>query len=115
MGVQNYSNTDTIANGTALSVGTNIKGTSLVALLMPAGWDAAALTFRASQDGTNWSNLYDENGAELTLQVAAGRAIRVPPSLLRGWDYIMLRSGTAAVPVNQTAARSITLTSEWLR
>jgi len=101
-----YPLADTIATSASLSSGAQVNGIDVVGLLMPAGWDAAVITLQHSPDGSAWVNIYDQNGAELTLQAAASRYIILPPSLLPGVGWLRIRSGTSGTPVTQTATRA---------
>ncbi len=83
----------------------------LAAILMPAAWDAAQLTFQASADGVAWVDLYDASGNEVVVEAAADRAIVVPVNDFLGVRHLKVRSGTAGVPVNQAAPRTLTLVS----
>jgi hypothetical protein len=110
-----FSQPDTIAAGSALSIGAQINGLDLVGLLMPAGWDAAVITLQQSIDQVTWSDVYDASGAEMTVQTAAGRYVRLPAGalalgtiLLTGIRFIRIRSGTGAVPLPQSAPRTLT-------
>lgn len=93
-----------------------------VFIQMPAAWDAAVLTFAASdllagtygkvmetrRDGA--FEAADANvivSQELKVPAAAGEIISVDPSWFRGMRFIKVRSGTAGSAVNQTAARTI--------
>ena len=102
--------TATIAAGQALSGAVDLQGMGLIRIDMPAGWDAAALTLQTSeaQAGT-FRDVYNEDGTELALTVAAGRAVVVEPARLPGVRWLKLRSGTGAAPVLQTAERSVEL------
>jgi hypothetical protein len=100
----------TIATGAALSDTIFTGGLPICAIYMPAGWDAADLTFQASCDvAANAGNVYDKDGLELNFKVAAGNFITFDPSYFAGVRYIKARSGTSITPVNQTATRSIVL------
>ncbi len=106
--------TATIANGASLSGAVSVGGpdfrVSLLRISMPAAWTAANLTFQASDSLTGtFQNLYDAAGTEVTVTTAAGREIRLDPTHFAGVGYIKVRSGTSAVPVNQGAARTVTL------
>jgi hypothetical protein len=96
-----------IAINTSLSAAVNLRGGLLAAVEMPAAWDAANLTFQVSGDGSNFFNLYDEFGAEVTALADASRVIRLEPTQWAGIKEIKIRSGTAGVAVNQTAARTL--------
>jgi hypothetical protein len=99
----------TIASGASLSGAVDLNGCGLVRIQMPAGWDAAVLTFQVSLDGLTFANLYDRAGNEYTVQVAASSSIIVPPSDFAGLRWLKVRSGTAGVAVNQTAERVLNL------
>lgn len=105
--------TATIANGAALSDAVYLHGEVLVGIRMPAVWDAANLTFQVSMDDVTYLNAYNDAGAEQVVVVtAASTHIFVYPEDFAGYRWIKVRSGTAAVPVNQDtgeAARLITL------
>ncbi len=99
-----------ITSGGALSGSVHLHNQRLFAILMPAQWDAANLTFQGSVDGTNFSEVYDDNGNEVTVQAAAGRFVVLSsPLMFLGLQRIIIRSGTVGVPVNQTADRLLTL------
>lgn len=76
-------------------------------LEMPASWTAASITFQASTDGSNFFDLYDDEGQEVTAAVNANRAVCLDYHLLFLVRYLKLRSGSASAPVAQTGARSI--------
>jgi len=104
----------TIAIGTALASGVLIGDKVLCAILMPAGWDAAGLSFQASDDdGVTWNDMYDDAGLEVKLSPAtpAAKRLSLDPSLFAGVTWIKVRSGLTGAPVNQTAARALTLVS----
>lgn len=97
----------TIKNGASLSDVTAGQQ-HLVGIQMPAAWDAAALTFAGSVDGTNFFPVYDQLGNEVMLpNVAASTYVAVPPMLLPRVPYLKVRSGTNANAVNQTADRAL--------
>lgn len=102
--------TATIANAASLSDSVSTSRTNIIGLIMPAAWTAAALTFQASIDGDNFYDLYDQAGNEFNVPAAASRHIGGLDALAFGsFNYLKIRSGTAATPVNQGAARAITL------
>ena len=110
MPIRNMTLTGTIANGTSLSGELQLNGLMIDAIIMPAAWTAAGLSFVAAEvSGGTFLPLFDVAGVEITATVAASPRIVLPISLIRTHNFIQLRSGTSAVPVNQGAARSITL------
>lgn len=97
-----------IANGASLSGAVDLGGRKLVAIIMPDTWTAAALTFQASPDGTNYFNVYDDP-TERKLTVAASYYSALNIADWVGFRWLKFRSGTAGTPVNQAAARTLTL------
>lgn len=108
-GVLPQTATVTIASGESLSGVIELRGCSLSKIIMPSTWTAANITFQISCDGTTYADLYDENGNEITLSVAASRAYKLPIDLWCDVRWLKIRSGTGAVPVNQAADRILTL------
>jgi hypothetical protein len=82
-------------------------------IITPAAWTAAAITFQASPDGVTYYDLWFNDAeytiASATVATAAARSIVLDPAVFYGIRYLKLRSGTSAAPVNQGAARTITL------
>jgi hypothetical protein len=104
--------TVTITNGTSLSTVAHVGEETLVGIILPAGWDVAALTFQVSNDNVTFYNLYDKD-AEVTVTSAAGsRSVALDPVKTFPYPYLKIRSGTSGTPVNQTADRSIILLSK---
>jgi hypothetical protein len=104
----------TIAINTAISPEVDIGNKSPVGLVLPAAWVAAAggISLQASVDGgLTWNEVTTVAGAPYAIAfTAAGAAyIAIDPTSLRGISALKIRSGTAAAPVNQTAAVSLTL------
>ncbi len=98
-----------IANGASLSSAVQIRAGLLSVIEMPAAWTAANLTFQSSGDGTNYMNVYDDAGTEVTVTADASRRIQLSPSDWAGIQYLKVRSGTSAVAVNQAAERTLYL------
>jgi hypothetical protein len=104
----------TIPNGASLSNGVLVGDNVMCGILMPAAWDAANLTFQISfDDGATWNNLYDNGGNEITETptAPAGKYLALDPSQYAGIAAVKIRSGTQGTPVNQTAARVLTVVS----
>ena len=100
-----------IANGESQSGAIPIGGRTYVAITVSPQWTAAALTFLASnEEGGTFLPVYKEDGTELTIasaNVVVSRNIGLGALMqyLSPFKFIKLRSGTAATPVNQDAAR----------
>lgn len=74
----------------------------------PSDWVTAALSFQASADGTNYHNLLDETGTEISVPaVAASMAVRLTPANWIGIRHLKIRSGTSGTPVTQTSTDKI--------
>ena len=99
----------TISNGTALSAAVALGDGTLCGIAMPAGWDAAGLSFQVSVDGgTTWLEMQSSSAA-ISYTAAAGQYIAVDPAIWRGVNHVKVRSGTLASPVNQGADRNLFL------
>ena len=103
--------TVTIASGaTGLSAAVDLTGMQIMQIQMPATWVAANLTLQTSdaQAGT-YQDLYDDLGAEVVITATQGRNIAINYNMLNlaGLSWVKFRSGTAALPVDQTASRTI--------
>lgn len=101
----------TIPNGTSQSQIVDLEDHKLVGIVIPAAWTAASLTFLvAPYFAGPLSPLHDALNAGVEVTVVAGRAYALELwSLLAPWRYLVVRSGTDAVPVNQAADRDIIL------
>lgn len=106
--------TYTIANNESLSGAIDLGLTSakqrVLAIIMPAAWTAANLTFQGSLDDVTYTNVYDDAGNEVTVTAAAARYIVLDNDLsknLTGFRFMKVRSGTSGSAVNQGAARTI--------
>lgn len=100
----------TILSGASLSAAIDLGGLRAGAIIMPAAWTAASITFLVSHDGTTYSSLYDENDTEVaiaTANVVSGHCRALPLSLFLLYRYVKLRSGTLALAVNQGADRAL--------
>lgn len=116
MGISNLIVTQdvTIANAGNLSGAANIAGYRVVAIIMPAAWTSADLTFQGSVDASTFSNVYDSDGNEVKAinGAATSRAITPSPALVHAllpFSQLKVRSGTSGSVVAQGAARTITL------
>lgn len=105
-----------IPNSGSISIGIHVAG-KLSAIQIPPAWTAAAITFQASQDGLTYYDVYDGANATTTERTIASANIpttggRFLPLDLVDWigvNYVKIRSGTSAAPVNQGAERVIIL------
>lgn len=109
MAVSKAQSVATIAAGASLSDAVDLINYDLVALQIGANWTAASITFQSSEDGVEYSNVYDSGGTEISYAGAgASRFILVNTAHLGQFGrYIKIRSGTAAVPVNQVSGATV--------
>lgn len=98
---------------TGLSAGRELYGARPVAIAIPAGWQAADITFQASADGTTWYNLHESGSdTEVTVQAGAEKFITFSTAArdqLASVRYLKIRSGTSGTPVDQTGSPTLTL------
>jgi hypothetical protein len=104
---------DIAAGATGLSGEINIGGFEMMALEMPAAWTTANLTFKAARaTGGTFYDLYDDAGNEVTVTVGgAARTITFDSTALKfaPIEWLKIRSGTTATPVDQVTARTLYL------
>ncbi len=101
--------TATIANGASLSNEIDFGGSSMQMMLMPTAWTVAVITFQVAEaTGGTLRNAYDEFGNEVSVTIAASRAVPVPLELA-GVRFVKIRSGTGGSAVNQGAECIITV------
>lgn len=105
-----------IAAGQSLSAPVNIGTKSLVAISLPANWTAeAGLSFSVSFDGGDpWGELVDNTNTAITVPPVTiendlPAQIAVNPAQWQGVTALKVRSGTAAEPVNQVDAVTVSL------
>lgn len=102
-----------ILAGQSLSELINCDGYQVKRIILPDGWTAAPLTFQVSPDGVNFHDLHhiqSTSGAFVAYEliiptVTPGAALAMPANTGEMMSWIRLRSGTATVPIIQTADR----------
>ena len=101
----------TIDAAQSLSDGIELGSAVLMGVIMPEAWDTAHLSFQASNDGTNYFDLYDVYGDEVLVEVpdADYFITGFDPAITRSVNSIKVRSGTTGTPVAQTLESLITL------
>ena len=104
--------TVTIAVGQSLSTPLDLQYGQIVRIWGPPVWTAASLTFQGSFSGNAWDDLVDQAGAEHSIPMTGAvngseRAFAVPREWTLGMKFVLLRSGTGAVPVPQVAERAL--------
>jgi hypothetical protein len=115
----------TIRAGASLSDAVDCSGSIRIArVIMPDAFDGADLTFRISPDGTAWHDLHNitipsTGGANayrsfeaVVARPPAGSIIVVPLGFATDVSWLKVRSGTALVPVPQSADRMFSFVCE---
>ncbi len=106
------SKTIEINNAGNLSTAAKVDG-KLVGIVTPSAWTAAGMTFQASDDGENFFDVYDQATerqiAAASIAVSGSRLLSLALSDWLCVKWLRVRSGSAAAPVSQGAARTISL------
>lgn len=97
-----------IANGASLSGAAEIGAGTLIGIQLPT-IDNAALSFQGSADGVTYVEALDASSAAVSVAASTGARYIKAPADLAGIPFLKVRSGTSGSPVNQGAARTITL------
>lgn len=103
--------TGTIADATAITPEIDLGvGKSLVGIITPAGWGTNVLTFQASPTtGGTYTDLYTLAGTEIASgSLVASHWHPVDPADFAGVRFLKIRSGTGAVPANQSGGDILT-------
>lgn len=100
--------TATIANGQSLSGAVHIGTGTLIGIQLPV-FTSAALSFQGSADGVTYVEVVDASANAVGYTASTGSIYIKAPADLVGVPYLKVRSGTSGSPVNQGAARTITL------
>lgn len=106
--------------GTSLSNEVVVGSLRIIGIQMPAGWDAAGIAFQALIREPSalpkvpvYGNVVDAAGAAVNVTgagVAADGYVSIADiTSIIGLGRIKVRSGTNAIPVNQTATRDFFL------
>lgn len=85
---------------------------TLVGIQTPAVWTSADITFTGSMDeGITFNDLYDDLDVERSVVISSGRSVTLDPIKFMGITHLKIRSGTGAIPVNQTDDRVLNYTT----
>lgn len=79
----------TVANGGTKSAGVDITGFALCGVILPSTLDGTTLSFEVSTDDTTYYVLRDTAG-DISLTVAASRAVALDPALFSGFQYVKI-------------------------
>jgi hypothetical protein len=104
-----FSSIEISTGATGLSAAHAIGGCALSSIVMSTTWTAASLTLQASLDGTNYFDVYDEFGNEVTITTTGNRVVQLDPAKFAAFTHVKLRSGTGSAAVAQAATRTLKL------
>ena len=107
--LKSYASVAITTEADGLSPILDLGGHDLHSYCMSTDWTAASMTFRGSHRSTDFMyDIYTSTGGEVSHIVGANQLITFSnPAQFEGLRYIQFRSGTAAVPVAQAAARTL--------
>ena len=118
---------DIPGGATGQSAAINISQWDVVGIIVPTGWATANITFLAADPrnssgnpgvtgrapaNTVFASVYTDAGTELVFTVPATLPAFISVAradTMSGVNYLKLRSGTTATPVNQTTTKTLTL------
>jgi hypothetical protein len=92
-----------------------IGGALVFGIEIPAGFEATAITFQASQTlGGTYVNVYDDSGVEVSAVVAPSRMVSIDAASLKlaPYRFIKIRSGTSGSPTTCLAERILRVISK---
>ena len=100
---------ETIANGAAVSGEIDVRGKLVIVVHMPGAWTAASLGIKAApSSGGTFQAVYDEDGSLVSKTVAASKTYRFKVAEIFGLRYVKLWSQDGSGnDTNQGAARTL--------
>jgi hypothetical protein len=103
--------TATIPAGQSMSSSVDCTSGAPTVIFLPLEWTPARLSYQVSWDGTNWRDIADRLGKEITVNILPGTAVHLTDewstSALGGW--VRLRSGSRDRGVAQEMDRVFTV------
>ena len=99
-----------IAESASMSDAVDVSQYAGGLIVIPSSWTAAGISFHVGNtSGGTFFPVYDANDALVEIAaVSASRAYQIPVDVF-GARYLKIQSQTAGTPVNQAAARDITV------
>ncbi len=110
-----------VPGGQNLSAAVNLRGYVLKGLMFPSDWTTADVSFQAARaESGEYLDVYGDNDQAVVVDVSGssryvvlsgyvGTANRGWAEALAGVDFLKVRSGTPAAPVNQVGNKTVTL------
>lgn len=103
MGAIKSTATATIASGQTVGAAFYVGAKVPVALVMPAAFTGANISFQGSHDGSSYQAIYN-GGADYSVPVAASKNVVLNASVFAGFPFLKLVSDAA-----EGADRSVTV------
>ena len=99
----------TTTTGTAITIASGYRVSEIIT---PSTWTAATLAFQGSDDGTNYTDLYDQYGTKISITPVAGASSMIDPLvglLLGAPKYLKIissvtQASTVAVVIRTVSA-----------
>jgi hypothetical protein len=104
-----------ILTNQSLSTSLAISGATqqVVGLILPPAWDPAPITFQWSNDNAKWYDIFDRTGKESTFAWTASAFVPIQSQYgFYSFPYLIVRSGSRAKAIPQTAARQFVVVSQ---
>jgi len=92
----------TILLNESLSDGADCSAGTIVRITVPQEFTPANMTFQSSSDGNLYNDLFDANGAEITMVAKPNTTIIIAAPWARSLGWLKFRSGSRDFPVVQT-------------
>lgn len=106
--------TATIPDGESISDAVSIGDGLLVGLIVPSGWTDASITLQASPDDSDYFDVHDKAGTEVSFTVDEAQFIAIDPPM-RGLGFVKLRSGASGSEVAQSGGVGVKVIVQKLR
>lgn len=99
----------TISIGQSLSPNVDLNNARLAAIFIPSAFEGEVISFQASPDNVNWSELYNSLGGPYNVASNPSTCVVLNREDFRALRYLKVRCGTAAAPVTVVGTRTFTL------
>ena len=90
-----YTQDAVVANGGTNSSSVDLNGHVLIGIATPADLTSTSGELQTSIDNETWLPIYDREGNQFTLELAASRFIAIPPGDIAGLHNVRIVVGSA--------------------
>ena len=111
LGAQKFEYAASFTAGASRSTAVHVNGAAVVGLYVYSGWnDALDIGFEVSQDGVDWFEVIDAEGALVTVLASAGKYTALPAGAFHGIEWVRLVSLSGTAPAAQANPGDVTVT-----